>query len=67
MLQRTRSNMSAQLHFGAEVLSQQLKPSMSLWMTDCFEVAAACRFEALSIACNRAVTGTTGQRASRKG
>ena len=45
----------------AEVASQHLKPSMSVWMTDCFEAAAACRFEALSIACDRAVTGTTGQ------
>ncbi|KAL3146191.1 hypothetical protein ABBQ32_002897 [Trebouxia sp. C0010 RCD-2024] len=44
----------------AEVLSEWLKPSMHLWMIDCFEVAAAHRFEALSIACDRAVTECTG-------
>ena len=45
----------------AEVLSEWLKPSMALWMSACFEVAAARRFEALSIACERGVTGCTGQ------
>ena len=45
----------------AEVLAEQLKPSMSVWMADCFEVAAAGRFEALSIACDRAVRGGTGR------
>lgn len=45
----------------AEVLSEWLKPSMALWMIDCFGVAAARRFEALSIACDRAVTECTGQ------
>ncbi|KAA6421600.1 MAG: hypothetical protein FRX49_08543 [Trebouxia sp. A1-2] len=44
----------------ADVLKQDLKPNMELWLTDCLQVAAVRRFEAVNATCERNVRGLPG-------
>lgn len=44
----------------ADVLKHDLKPNMELWLTNCLQVAAVCRFEAVNATCERNVRGLPG-------
>ncbi|KAL0048962.1 hypothetical protein WJX82_003343 [Trebouxia sp. C0006] len=50
----------------ADVLKHDLKPNMELWLTNCLQVAAVCRFEAVNATCERNVRGLPGPRQTQR-